>query len=108
MHSPSASPGVAITQNNINTFGKLLEFIYQDKYDQEDLDYKLNKNILSYEETFNYSQIDFEKALEFADLIFDDNIDKINFLKQYIKDDNVQKEGKLQKTLSFTKKNLHY
>ena len=33
-----------------------------------------------------YKEIDLTGSLELADLIFDNNLDKINFLKQYLKD----------------------
>jgi len=104
---PNGTINPIIWQNNINTFGKLLEFIYSDNYDEEKLEYQLwHLKTPNYEDN-NYSKIDFERALEFSDLIFEETIDKINFLRQYIKDGKEKGEGKLQKTLSFTKKILH-
>lgn len=37
-------------------------------------------------EFYRYNIIDLKKSLEFVDLIFDNNLDKIYFLKQYLKD----------------------
>ena len=34
----------------------------------------------------SYSFLYLEQAIEFVDMIFDNNLDKIYFLKQYIKD----------------------
>ena len=49
-----------------------------------------------------YNNIDIESAIELADLIFDKNIDKVYFLRQYIKNYEVGNE-KLQKGKKFTK-----
>ena len=34
----------------------------------------------------NYNQLFTEQAIELSDMIFDNNLDKIYFLRQYIKD----------------------
>ena len=35
---------------------------------------------------YRYNEVCLKDALEFVDLVFDSNIDKIYFLKQYLKD----------------------
>lgn len=73
-------------QNNINFFIKLMEYVTSDKYDAKLID-KLFKQLkeISLED---YSNLDINSALLLGDLIFDNTIDKINYLKQYVKADD--------------------
>ena len=48
-----------------------------------------------------YNYLYLEQAIEFADLIFNDNLNKIYFLRQYIKDGNVTSKP-FVKSRSFT------
>ena len=83
---PNGTKNEIIWQNNINTFSKMVLAIVENKINPKFLDYKINKvkerttssEVLS-------KNICIEDALEFADLIFDNNLDKIYFLKQYFK-----------------------
>lgn len=51
------------------------------------LTYKFERSSKSYKEIkFLYNEIDLKNVLEFVDLIFDNNLDKLNFLRQYIGD----------------------
>ena len=67
-----------VWQNNINLYVKLL--LCRNKE-------AINTifDTLDCEAVPNYSDVNLKKALEFVDLIFDKNIDKISFLKQYLK-----------------------
>lgn len=67
-----------VWQNNINLYVKLL--LCRNKE-------AINAifDTLDCEAVPNYSDVNLNKALEFVDLIFDKNIDKISFLKQYLK-----------------------
>lgn len=83
---PNGTKNEVIWQNNINTFTKMILAISEEKINPEFLDYKISK--LS--ERNNSSEIlshyiCLEDALEFADLVFDNNLDKLYFLKQYFK-----------------------
>jgi len=49
-----------------------------------------------------YENIDLEQALEFSDLIFDNNLDKLYFLRQYFKDGKTSKK-KFQKIKNLTR-----
>ena len=49
----------------------------------------------------NYNIINIEEVLELADLIFDNNLDKVNFLRQYLK--NFKTIDEYKKTRVFTK-----
>ena len=58
----------------------------KDLVDEQLLNYKLKKEFIPYEGyEYIYSEINLKKALEFIDLIFDNNLDKIYFLRQYLK-----------------------
>ena len=82
--SPNGTSKEIIWQNNINTAVKLFKAPVKGMIDEEYLDYKLNKGL---EEEATYSN-----ALELIDMIFDNNLDKIYFLKQYNKDFNFKEE----------------
>ena len=49
-----------------------------------------------------YDQLDLDAALEFADLVFDNNLDKVYFIRQYMKAMENGEEP-LQETKPFTR-----
>ena len=74
-----------VWQNLINAYCKFLLYAASPDFDEEFIDYKIDSDEKPYfGPSEGYSKIYFERALELADLIFDDNMDKLNFLKQYI------------------------
>lgn len=79
---PNASSSEVIWQNNINAFAKMLLTAKNKLIDEEFLDYKIEE---SKDEYINYDFIDLKGALEFVDLVFDNNLDKTYFLRQYFK-----------------------
>ena len=79
---PNASSSEIVWQNNINAFAKMLLTAKNKLIDEEFLDYKIKT---SKDEYINYDFIDLKGALEFVDLVFDNNLDKIYFLRQYFK-----------------------
>lgn len=81
--SPNGTIDEKVWQNNINALIKLV--INCKEIDEDFLNYKI-KNHASEEKIYAYNEVYLKKALEFIDLIFDDDLDKIYFLKQYIKD----------------------
>lgn len=81
--SPNGTINEIVWQNNINTLIKLI--INSKDIDEDLLNYKIKKHA-SEEKIYTYNEVYIKKALEFIDLIFDDDLDKIYFLKQYIKD----------------------
>lgn len=90
---PNGTIDPVIWQNNINFFIKFLEYATTDEFDEEYIDYLLqNKDPIDYGNI--YDMIDVNGAIELADLIFKDRVDKIMFLKQYLKifDGNKQKQ----------------
>lgn len=80
---PNGTINEVIWQNNINVFAKLLTSVKEDVINMEYVDYRL-KQILK--ENILYDNVIIKSALEFVDMIFDNNIDKVYFLKQYFKD----------------------
>lgn len=74
-----------IWQNNINLFTKLLLYSKSNNFNDD----IITKRLLS-DDNINlglnfYSEIFLNQALELADLLFDNNLDKIYFLRQYLK-----------------------
>ena len=85
--NPNGTINPIVWQNNINAYGKLLKAIREEKLDRGFLTYKFERSSKSYKEIkFLYNEIDLKNVLEFVDLIFDNNLDKLNFLRQYIGD----------------------
>lgn len=98
--SPNGSVDEVIWQNNINTLTKFLLSVNDSNYDEEFLDYKLKNHRLSH----LYGVVNLRDALEFCDLVFNKEIDKYYFLRQYIKDfDDTLFMDKSVKTKKFTK-----
>ena len=82
---PNGSDEEIIWQNNINTCSKMLISSKSD-LDEEFLDYKLDKERVSSRYDFClYQEVLLKNSLEFVDMVFNCNIDKVYFLKQYFK-----------------------
>lgn len=92
--SPNGTDNELIWQNNINTITKLMLAARNKKIDEDFLDYKLEKGSDKF--------TDLNKALEVADIIFDNDLDKMYFLKQYKKDFSfIEEKKKKTKVMSF-------
>lgn len=85
---PNGTLNPVIWQNNINLFVKMLLYSSSLVYDEEKIKEKMSSTISSK----TASKIYVDDALEFVDLIFDNNIDKIYFLRQYLKSFEVSDE----------------
>jgi len=83
--APNATIEEVIWQNNVNLFAKLIMACKRNDFDEDFIDRKLNKIGGLKSTLLIYDEMDLKNALEFADLIFDKNIDKVYFLRQYIK-----------------------
>jgi len=92
-----------VIQNYINLLVKVLLYAKSDNFDEDMINRRLGiikeKEIPS--NLYKYSQIHTEQAFEFADLIFDNNLDKVYFLRQYFKDGVVSTKP-LTKSKRFT------
>lgn len=89
---PNGTLEPVIWQNNVKFFGKLLEYAASNTYDKELI------QILGQDTS---PQINIEKAYALAQLIFNNELDKLYFLRQYIKDGKQTKEKKLIKSKNF-------
>lgn len=83
--SPNSTTEEIVWQNNINALVKLMIASKSSSIDEEYLDFIINKDSFVYKK-YAYDEVRLKKVLEFVDLIFDNNIDKIYFLKQYLKE----------------------
>ena len=84
--SPNATVEEVVWQNNINVFAKLLVASGKTVIDMDFVNYKINYEWVSYEfKDYMYNMICLKNVLEFVDLIFDNNLDKVYFLRQYFK-----------------------
>lgn len=84
--NPNATSEATIVQNNINAVAKLCVAARNKVVDEEFLNYKIKHEFHSYRGNEHlYSTINLKNVLEFVDLIFDNNLDKVYFLRQYLK-----------------------
>lgn len=83
---PNASLDAVIWQNNINFFTKFLNYCKNCNFDYETVLKRLTT--VKKHSVLEYNEIDLKKAIELSDLIFDNNLDKVYFLRQYIKSFN--------------------
>ena len=92
--SPNATTNEVIWQNNINAITKMLLACINNNIDEEYLDYKLKNSYIPYQDDeFKYNKIDLDEVFKFIDTIFDNTLDKVYFLRQYIKDYKVNIES---------------
>ena len=78
---PNGTLNQTIWQNNVNFFISLLSKCSSDDLDMDLINYKFEK----YQDIYNYNGVYLNDAVELSNMIFDDDIDKIYFLKQYVK-----------------------
>lgn len=83
--APNGTLDPVIWQNNINFFIKLLLFCKSDKFDEDIINRRRLQVYGLMGDLPSYSEIYFDQAVELCDMIFDNNVDKIYFLRQYLK-----------------------
>ena len=82
---PNGTFNPIIWQNNTNLFVKLLEYCKSPKYNSNIIETRHEERAKIYSNLDNYNVLYLKDAIELSDLIFTNNLDKIYFLKQYIK-----------------------
>lgn len=92
---PNATLNPVVWQNNVNLFVKMMEYSTRKDFNNALVEEKREK-IFIQEKTPNEIYID--DAIEFADLIFDNNLDKVYFLRQYLKSFEKSDKYELAKT----------
>lgn len=80
---PNGTLNHIVWQNNINFFTKLLSYCASSDFDRELIDRKLQ--VYEDRELEQYSDIYLDDAIELSNMIFDNELDKMYFLKQYLK-----------------------
>ena len=83
--TPNGTFEEAIWQNNVNFFVNFL-LSCNEEQDEEYFKYMMDKLLYVYSYR-DYYKLDIEKAIRLADDIFDNELDKVYFLRQYIKDE---------------------
>lgn len=84
---------VEVVQNYVNFLIKLFEYCKSSNFDYNKI-YKRHEYISNEHYTIEwYDEIFLEQALELCDMIFDNNLDKLYFLKQYLKEFKMNKHG---------------
>lgn len=82
---PNGTLEPVIWQNNLNLLVNILLYSKSKNYDDEKIDLRNCKNKDKYLELQWYDEIYLIDALELCDMLFNNNIDKIYFLRQYLK-----------------------
>lgn len=85
LRCPNGTFDEIIIQNHVNFFIKFMLYCRSDRFDEDILNRRklLVSGMLGNLDA--YSQIYLDQAIELCDMIFENNIDKIYFLRQYIK-----------------------
>lgn len=102
---PNATDEEVIWQNNVNTLVNLLLSPNKECYNEDIVNKKLTENrTSSLKDYVVYNEICLKDALEFVDLIFENNLDKTYFLRQYLKDfETVYGNGLTTKSKKFVR-----
>jgi len=82
---PNSSLNPAIWQNNVNLFVKMLCYCKSASFNDDLVEKRHDKYLDKYAGLEYYDEIFLDQAIELCDMIFTNNVDKIYFLKQYLK-----------------------
>lgn len=101
---PNGTINPVIWQNNVNLFVNLLNSVKNNEINFNIVDerYNTNNNLGIYDDINYYGYIYLDQVLEFVDLIFNNNYDKVYFLKQYLKNLDEYDKNKYVKCKKFT------
>lgn len=102
---PNGTLNPIIWQNNVNVFAKLLMYASSKDFNEKIVNRRIMIN--RQKEYSSYNDIFLEEALEFCDLIFDNNLDKIYFLRQYLKNNESSRKRELVRARNFTKSSYY-
>ncbi|MEG0025777.1 MAG: amidoligase family protein [Bacilli bacterium] len=85
LRSPNGSIEEIIIQNNINFFSKLFLYCKSKQFNYDKIEQKMALYDQKAYEFKRYNEENLEEALELSEMIFDNKLDKMYFLKQYLK-----------------------
>lgn len=100
---PNGTLEPVIWQNNVNLLVNILKYSKDSSFDNDTIDKRKEINADKYYELEWYNQIYLVQALELADMLFDNNLDKVYFLRQYLKSFQIG-ASVLDKPKTFVKK----
>lgn len=92
--TPNSTFDAWLWQNYVNTFANIMLSSKYKELDEDKIKAYISKFNNPYYVDYNNDNLNIDKAIEFANVIFDDNIDKIYFMKQYLcneKDEDIKK-----------------
>ncbi|MGN1379674.1 MAG: amidoligase family protein [Bacilli bacterium] len=92
-----------IWQNNLNFILSFLEYAKNPNFNHEIINQRIERNLEEKINFSNYDEIFLDEALELCDLIFNNNFDKIYFLRQYLKSFEINRKHNI-KTENFVRK----
>lgn len=103
----NSSLNLAVIQNVVNVYAHVFAYVLSGDYDDDFITRKFRelRRLNWNPKVGDYLDYGFDNLLEFADLIFDNELDKLYFLRQCIKEPLEQGHG-LQKAKKFYQKNL--
>ncbi len=99
---PNGTLNPIIWQNNVNFFAKLIQYTSSEKYNNDIIEARLLEPKVSKNDLEKYRLINTRSALELADLIFNNNEDKIYFLRQYFKNFEIANDNSYYLAKQFT------
>ena len=99
---PNGTLNPIVWQNNINLFVHILNYSKSSKYNEDIIRNRMHHNKDKYFDLYWYNEIYLDQALELSDMIYDNNLDKIYFLKQYLKSFEINNNPQV-KAKKFTK-----
>ncbi len=103
---PNGTLDPAIWQNNVNLLVNLLCYSKSSLYNDDIIEQRQNINKDKYNEIKWYDEIYLDQALELCDMLFQNNFDKIYFLRQYLKSYQITKNNCYLKANKLTKKGI--
>lgn len=101
---PNGTLNPIIWQNNVNFFVNLLLCLKSSRYNDDIVESRKQKNGDKYSKMDCYEEINLQQALEFCDMVFTNNLDKVYFLRQYLKSYEIATSKSLSKAQEFTRK----
>ncbi len=105
---PNGSLNPVIWQNNVNLFVKLLTYSKSTSFNDDLVEQRYRANSDKFANLKLYDEIYLEQVLELCDMLFTNNLDKVYFLRQYLKSMQVckQNNNKLPQARILTKKGI--
>ncbi len=99
---PNSTFEPVIWQNNVNLLVNILKYSKCSEFDDDLIQRRHRINEKNYNKLNFYNEIYLQQALELSDMIFNNNLDKIYFLRQYLKSFTIS-DKILEKSKEFIK-----